>query len=98
MHVGMNVRVLSDSRTQLSSARIRTRLGEGRDYASSPTNVDIAVPNALSFCSLLQRNNHELSVLRTRQSEVKLMMSGSWSWWGQGVLSRRGTNYKSRTE
>ena len=30
MHAGMNARVLSDSRTQLSSARIRTRLGEGR--------------------------------------------------------------------
>ena len=30
MHAGMNARVLSDSRTQLSSARIRTRLREGR--------------------------------------------------------------------
>ena len=30
MHAGMNARVLSDARTHLSSARIRTRLGEGR--------------------------------------------------------------------
>ena len=50
--------------------RIRTRLGKGRGmgYGSSPTNVDIAVPNTLLFWSLLQRNNHKLSAL-TRQNE-----------------------------
>ena len=54
-HAGMDARVCSDS-PKHSSARIRTRLGERKGYGSSPINPDIAVPNQVLFCSLLQRN------------------------------------------